>query len=363
MPEGSDAVHTLAEELAHRIVLDSARGRALQGTKGAGTSRWKAFRSLTEAMELWGADGFKHSDEEMVERVDRKLAEAVEEDPEYALAHFNRGILWLRTLRDAETNARARDHLLEAHRLAREQARKESLTTVHVDRRVEGLAALGVARTYSQDRHRFGRMDIETVRKAREAAAEAVGCLPDDPDALYAQAFAFHCTETLEDIEAAIPLYRKIIGKKPGRHPGAHNNLGYIYMVAGQHLRERGGGEKARKYWARAEKEMRLTLKHSDPRSRTIEFAHANLGNLYRLQGRYEDAESHYLQALGPNPESSRYTNGLNEYALLLLESGRREEGMEFHRRAMATIRDPGQREKLKRDVAPFLQEEPPDTP
>lgn len=355
VPEEKGGVDALTEELAYRIVLDTARGRVLDNSKSAGTRSWKALKSLTEAMQLWTVPGFKHSEPGHVEEVDNKLEEAISHDPDYALAHFNRGILWLRTIRDASTNARAREHFQEAGRLAKDRVEVDLVNPSYVDRRVEGLAALGVARTYSQDRHRFGRIDEETVKKARQAAGEAVHCLPGDPDALYAQAFAFHCTETLEDIRPAAEIYRKIIGNKHGKYPGVHNNLGYIRMVGGEHLRDMGYEEKAMEWWKLAEEQMLLTLKVSDSRSRTIEFAHANLGNLYRLQGRHEDSEREYLKALGPEPEKSQYTNGLNEYARLLLEMGRADEGYKFHRLAMATIDDPDSHRKLKGDIAPFL--------
>jgi tetratricopeptide (TPR) repeat protein len=363
VPEGKGGVEALTEELAYRIVLDTARGRVLDNSRSAGTKNWRALRSLTEAMQRWTVSGFKHSDPEHVEAVDQKLEEAISHDPDYALAHFNRGILWLRTIRDAATNARAREHFLEAGRLAKGQVEVDLEHPNFVDRRVEGLAALGVARTYSQDRHRFGRTDDETVKKARQAAGEAVHCLPGDPDAMYAQAFAFHCTETLEDIRPAAEIYRKIIGNKHGKFPGVHNNLGYIQMVGGEHLRNLGYEDKAREWWKQAEEQMLLTIRVSDPRSRTIEFSHANLGNLYRLQGRYREAEREYLKALGPDPEKSQYTNGLNEFARLLLEMGRVEEGNRFHRLALATTDDPASLQKLETDIAPLLGTEEPREP
>ena len=357
VPDGKGAVSALTEELAYRIVLDTARLGDLDETRSAGTRSWEAFRGLTMAMRIWIGPEFRHADPEQVEEVDRALAEAIDHDPGYALAHFNRGILWLRTIRDASTNAKARDHFLKAAELAEEQAKAASLEKWNVDRRVEGLAALGVARTYSQDHHRFGKESEETVKLAREAASRAVLCLPGDPDALYAQAFAWHCTETLEDIRAGIEIYEKIIGNKPGRYPGVHNNLGYILMVGGEQLREIGYESECRAWWERAEKEMRLTLKSSDPRSRTTEFARANLGNLYRLQGRFEESEREYLAALGGNPEASGYTNGLNELARLYLETGRHDEGRRMHGLALATTDDADQHRKLREDVHPYLAE------
>ncbi len=360
VPEGKDAVSSLTEKLAYRIVLDTARLSVLDDSRSAGTRNWEAFRSLTEAMQLWNRSGFRHSDAAMVEAVDKKLGKAIEHDEGYSLAHFNLGILWLRTVRNAATNAKARSHFLDAGRIAKEQALSASRNKWNVDRRVEGLAALGVARTYSQDRHRFGRLDDEIVGKAREAASLAVSLLPGDPDALYALAFAWHCTETLEDIRAGIEIYKKIIGNKPGRHASVHNNLGYILMVGGKQLRDMGYQDDTEEWWEKAEKEMYLTLKVLDPRSRTVDFAHANLGNLFRLKGRYEESEDEYMKALGPEPETSSYTNGLNELARLYLEMGRTEQGRRFHQLALATTDDPDHRRKLGEDVAGFGGAAPP---
>lgn len=230
---------------------------------------------------------------------------------------------------------RARGHLERARRLAREQAAAASREKVFVDRTVEGLAALGIARTHSQDRHRFGRIDPATVDKAREAASEAVALLDRSPASLYALAFAWHCTETLEDILRGRRLYEEIVRREPDRHPAVRNNLGYILMVGGERLRDRGREEEARAWWAEAEREIRRTLRISGPGRPTRRFSLANLGNLHRLRGPTDEAERAYLAALGPEPERSTYTDGLNELARLYAETGRRGDPAE------AGARDP----------------------
>ncbi|HKK07975.1 MAG TPA: hypothetical protein VKA44_03750, partial [Gemmatimonadota bacterium] len=101
----------VVEELAYRIVLDASRLRVLDESRGAGTRSWRAFRALTEAMRLWTSPDFRPDDPASVARVDARLAEALEHDPDYALASYDRGILHLLTFRDAESNARARAHL------------------------------------------------------------------------------------------------------------------------------------------------------------------------------------------------------------------------------------------------------------
>lgn len=348
VPEGPDALGAMAEELAYRIALDTARIGVLDGSRSTGTKDWRAFRALTRAMEVWNRPTFRPDDPKDEEKVAAGLTEAIELDPAYALALLNRGVLRLLTFRDAATNRRAREDFLEAERLAREQADAAARTRVRVSRRVEGLAALGIARTLSQDRHRFGRPDAETVGPARIAAERAVTLLGRSAEALYALAFAWHCTETLEDIREGRKIYEEIIAREPRKHPAVHNNLGYVLMVGGERLRALGQEKEAQRWWREAEREMRLTLRISDARRRTTAFSHANLGNLHRLRGRYQEAEEEYRKALAPDPERSTYTNGLNELACLYVEMGREADADKFHGLALASTEDPGHRVKLR---------------
>lgn len=348
VPDGRDAARDLAEELGYRIVLDTARIGILDDSRSAGTGDWRAFRALTWAMERWNAPSFSLDDPAAVESVLGKLSEAIDLDPDYALAWLNRGVLQLLTFRNAETNRRAREDFLTAERLAREQADEAAKTRARVSRRVEGMAALGIARTLSQDRHRFGRPDPETVAPARQAAERAVTLLGRSPEALYALAFAWHCTETLEDIREGRRIYKEIIAREPRKHPAVHNNLGYILMVGGEHLRALGQEKEAEKWWRDAEREMRLTLRISDPQRRTTAFSHANLGNLLRLRGRFQEAEAEYRKSLAPDPQQSTYTNGLNELACLYQEMGRGKEAKEYHALALASTDDAGHQKKLR---------------
>ena len=352
VPEAKDSSEALAEELAYRIVLDTARIGVLDASQSAGTSNWQAFRALTRAMEIWNRPDFDLDDPEMVEAVAGTLSEAIEADPDYALAWLNRGVLRLLTFRDADTNRQAREDFLQAEALAREKADAEAQTRPVVSRRVEGMAALGLSRTLSQDRHRFGRPDEETVAPARSAAERAVTLLGRSPEALYALAFAWHCTETLGDIRVGREIYEEIIALEPRKHPAVHNNLGYILMVGGEHLRALGQEEEAERWWGEAEGEMRITLRISDTKRRTTPFTHANLGNLYRLRRSFAKAEGEYLEALTPDPETSTYTNGLNELACLYAEMGREEDAARYHELALRSAGDPDHEEKLRQAMS-----------
>lgn len=346
-PREAAGLDSVIDELAYRIALDTARLGVLDASRSAGTRSWQAFRALTEAMTLWNADDFRLEDDGKVAAVEAKLEEAIRLDPGYALAHYNRGNLLLVTYRDAATNARAREHFKRARELAVRQADTAATEKVFVDRRLEGLANLGISRTLSQDRHRFGHEDPEVLADARRTASQAVSVLGETTPALYALAFAWHCTETLEDIREGRRIYERIVQREPARHRAVHNNLGFILMVGGERLRALGRDAEAAEWWEEAERHMAITLRISGPQSRTREFTHANLGNLYRLQERYAESEAEYLKALGPEPHRSWYINGMNELACLYRDMGRTDEARRLHDAALAAAGDGAHRARL----------------
>lgn len=214
-PERRAAVKECADELACRIVLDTARlGVLAQSEKkrlgstgsgerprSAGTRTWKAFRAMTEALRIWNSPDFEVTDDDQISRVDARLEEAIAHDDGYALAHYNRGTLHCLRFKNAATNAMARSHFERAYELTQEQATEASEGGRTVDYRIEGLAALGLARTYSQDRHRYGRLDEQTVAAARRWANEAIKAMGEVPPALLR------------------PSLRVALHRDPGGHP------------------------------------------------------------------------------------------------------------------------------------------------
>ena len=335
-----DGVDEAVEELAHRIAMDTGRLGVLQeqekkkgrkgrrgaerthGPRSTGTRDWRAFKALTEAMALWNHPEYSPTNKAEVDAVDTKLAEATEHDPGYALALYNRGTLHLTTFSNPAANDRALQYFEEALVAAIDQARDASQVKVQVDHRVRGMAHLGIARACSQARHRYGRMDESLVQRAREAADEATVYLNDSHESLYAKAFAWHCTETYEDIRVGREVYEQIIEEAPREYSSVHNNLGYILVKGGEHLMKRGQEKKAQEWWKAAEEQLKITIELERHTGRW-EFAYANLGDLYRLQKRFQEGEEEYLKALAPDPRKSTYTNGLNELALLYRDWGR----------------------------------------
>jgi tetratricopeptide (TPR) repeat protein len=372
----------VAQELAYRIVLDTSRGDLFRKGTNVGTTKWQALRAHTEALSIWQAKGFEIDKAEDVERVDAKLSESIEHDPEYPLAYYNRGTLVYMTFRSAQSNEQARKYFLKAAQIARaanKGARKEGRFE---DRRVEGLAWVGVSRCYSQDYHRYGRTEQEVVNEARDAAKKALNLLGRDARSLYASAFAWHCTETLEDIRKGRPLYEEIlakeIGKLPviynnvgqglliqvgmllglsGKYPVVHNNLGYILMVGGELLKADGKDREAQDWWKQAQRHMEMTIKADRPRTRLTDFAYANLGNLHRLRANYEQAIEAYRQALGGDPDHSKYTDGLNELARVYFDEGKEpQNALKYHSLALYSTEDRDHRLKLMGQAIDILR-------
>ena len=90
-------------------------------------------------------------------------------------------------------------------------------------------------------------------------------------------------------------------------------------------------------------------------------YTHANLGNLYRVRGNYDKALEYYMEALDHEPETSDYTNGLNELARLYFDQGDLTKGFESHRLALRTLSEPTEDEdhqklKLMREVNDILK-------
>ena len=315
---------------------------------GLQTRNWEALKAHTEALRLWGGPGFKNKTSDDLKKVGSKLKESCHYDADYALAHYNLGVLTYLPKGNPGANEEARDHFLKATELA-----KKSNNT-----RTEGLAWIGVSKCYSQDVHRFGRTDTDMAAKARKAAAEAEDLLPGDPGALHAYAFAWHCTDDLRDIKRARPIYEDIIKEYPDKYANVYNNLGYILMVGGELLQaEENSKAEAEDWWKQAECHMKKTLSLDAKGTVVHRYALANLGNLHRLRGNFEEALIFYLKALDDNPN---YTEGLNELARLYFDQDDMIQGLRYHKRALRTLKKPTtdedhQKLKLMREVKDIL--------
>lgn len=391
-------------EVTYELLISAARG--IGGAERPGTKEWKALRALTQALEAWSRT--EDLPDEIADEVEAKLTEALSADPDYPLAHYNRGVFCYREKEGAEANEEAKRHFIVARDAARRRLHEEqSRVAGRADTRLLGLASIGVARTYCQDVHRFGHLQYvpdEQSRpedpgapapwmEARRAAADAVLHLPNDPQAKYAEAFAWHCTvsdgltvDELEarkrDIEEGKERYESVVSvrrfpgwrKRAAKYAVLHNNLGYILMMGGQVLVDEAAyadeqrsttvaaerRREAEKWYTKAKRHMETTIEVAPSDAYLKAYAYANLGNLQRLRGQPAEAERSYEAAIeewsrvrGLHPSDAGpdvYVDGLAERARLFVQAGdRAEDALADHHEALTAAQSPQHRFKIAR--------------
>ncbi len=235
-----------------------------------------------------------------------------------------------------------------------------------------GLCLTGMALAYSQLYHRFGMESEDVVTSGRTTAEMAVDITrrrlmrPGLPPvvwrnasegyalALYAEAFATHMTQREEDVRESIPLYEEAIARLEDAGlpvPAVlYNNLGYQHMTL-EGLKEPGPDATKRYEKARALFEQSVTVFPD------LHFGWANLGNVDRLLRNPAAAESSYRQALEICARTgTRYPQGWNELACVLLQLGKRnDEALESHRMALAATDSLSVRARLRAEYAESL--------
>jgi tetratricopeptide (TPR) repeat protein len=220
-----------------------------------------------------------------------RYEQSVAREPGYRLAHYNLAIL-LYNRYTAADNRRTIEHLRSA---AESQ-----------DQRLRALALAALALAYCQQVHRFGDASSPWGYWADEASATAVTLAPDLEQSHCARGFA---QQMLERYEEALESYQ-ITVTLPGETPEerrvksfALNNMAYIHMTVYEDLDE-------------AESLFRAAL-DAAPHNK---MAHANLGEIYRRQERYEDALKDFARALEIDP---RYINATNETGMVYVAMAR----------------------------------------
>ena len=403
---GPDALDEATIEVTYELLLSAATGAGIGRSERPGTRSWRALRALTEGLEAWSRTD--DLPDHLADEVEAKLLEALKHDPGYPLAHYNRGAFFYREKRGAAANEEAKKHFLVARDMARQRLQLEQgLVAGRADTRLVGLASIGVARTYCQDVHRYGHLNYNQDQlqqaeqsgeappwmEARKAAAEAVLHLPGDPQAVYAEAFAWHCTVSdgltedelatrKRDIDEGRKRYESVVSARrlPGwqrraaKYAVLHNNLGYVLMMGGEvradearRANERGSNRVAlqkrrvaEKWWTKAEDHMRITITVSAPDVYLKAYSLANLGNLQRLRGQLDDGEGSYdsaieewasVRALHPSDAGPAvYVDGLAERARLFVQAGdRAADALSDHRLALSSAQSPQHRFKIAR--------------
>lgn len=373
----------VAHRMAYRIIFDVLRDPSLFDGVLVGTVNREAFYFHSLGLVKWY--DYRPDNALMFDEIDGLFASSLEHDPLYALAHYNRGVLYYELGRGEKSNKQALQYFERAIKVAERVRQDELGLRKHIQsclvassdispksdtvdqiviglnqsaKRVKGLSLIGVSRCYSQEVHRYG-ADASLSQFAREAAAHAEKVLGNTPAVLYAKAFAWHCTENLSDIRTGADYYRQIIQEYPRKFATVHLNLGYILMVGAEQLDTLGSEslEEAKAWYAEAEGHSKVAAEISRDGSRIKKYALANLGNISRLRGAYADARSNYQQAVDSDSE---YINGIAEYSWVFVEERNFAEALYWHKRALETaIQNSGEAHviKIRKDFARKLFE------
>ena len=332
--------------------------RALNEIDPRDGAPWSARAYVVHALRRWDAGG-RAADAECR----RALIAAQGDDPLGPVVNYALGALAYNEY-DADLMRASIDYFTVANASAG-----------RLGEAMEGLVALcltGMALAYSQLYHRFGIESEDMVTSGRTTAEMAVdtarrrlmrpGLTPvvrrnaseGYALAIYAQAFATHMTQREEDVRESIPLYEDAIATLEGAGlpvPAVlYNNLGYQHMTL-EGLKEPGPDATRRYERARALFEQSVTV-YPD-----LHFGWANLGNVDRLLRNPAAAEDSYRQALEICARiGTRYPQGWNELACVLLQLGKRDdEANESHRKALAATDSASVRARLRAEYAESL--------
>jgi tetratricopeptide (TPR) repeat protein len=238
-------------------------------------------------------------------------------EPDYHLAHYNLGAL-LYGRYTATDNAQAIEHVRYASGTLQPALRAMALSVL--------------ARTYCQQTWRYGHEEEPWLSLAEEASYKAVLIGEALKETWLARGFALQARKQSRE---AIEAYQRVIAL-PGDSSAdriltsiALNNVGFIHMTMFRDFDE-------------AEKLFRRALEFN----RQNKMPHANLGEIYKRQTRYDDALNELRRAVTIDP---RYVNGHNEMGMVFLamardvpDAARRAECLkqarECHERAVALV-------------------------
>jgi uncharacterized protein YjbI with pentapeptide repeats/tetratricopeptide (TPR) repeat protein len=344
---------------AHPSVLEELAARVLDAVDPRDGAPWRVRAHLVRAIRRWDAGG-----PTALAECRRELEFAIAGDPRGPAVNYALGALAYNQY-EAEPTRRAVTHLAVAYSAA---GRLDSSMVG-----LSGLVLCGLALTHCQLYHRFGEETADVLATSRTAARMAVAtatarrrrvdrrraprrlrraALEGFALAKYAEAFAQHITGTREDAAAAIPLYREAIGVLEGAglpvRAVLYNNLGFQHMVVAGRFERGSDVESYRMAGEMFDRALRVNPE--------LHFVWANLGNMHRLRGQWNDAERCYLKALEITKRlGTAYPQGHNELAQVLAEAGRAAEATESHGQALDTADSPTLRARFRAEYGRSL--------
>jgi tetratricopeptide (TPR) repeat protein len=218
--------------------------------------------------------------------------QALDRDPDYYLAHYNIGALLY-----ARYTAPDNESAIEHFRLAAKSSESHW--------RALALAALTMA--LSQQVHRFGYAKEPSTTQADDASSRALRIEPNLHEVCFARGWAYQSAEKTSD---AISWYSKVVdiplSKDPVRKTEqkriksfAETNKGWLLMTIYHDL-------------TAAEECFRSALSHN----KHNQMSYANLGDLYKRQGKFDLAIQEYEKAIDQEPH---YLNAFNELGMVYI--------------------------------------------
>lgn len=289
---------------------------------------WSAYSGLLEGFAhqlTYSRTGNVVEREMAIERYRKGVAA----EPDYHLARFN-----LATLLYNRYTAADNDEAIENLRVA----------SAATDPVLRALALAQLSRAYCQQVHRYGHPREPWISQADEASAMAVQLAPAFEEIWLARAFA---RQLQGDLQEALAAYQRVVelpgesGEERRMKSFAENNAGYIYL---NHLGDLD----------QAERHLQRALEFANYNKMTF----ANLGELQKRRGRYQEALEAYRRALELDP---RYVNAVNETAMVYVamaakdaadardkRGARLRSAREWHERAVALVPEGQHRQRAE---------------
>jgi tetratricopeptide (TPR) repeat protein len=295
--------------------------------------------NLTKETESWAAwvafqNGYtehisfvREGDRSHRDRAIAYYSNCVGIDPRFARAHYNLGNL----LYD--------QYLLTANR---EAIKHFLIASDSPNRTVRALACAGLTMAYAQNVHRFQLDPSVWIDRANSASKTAISLEPDLEETAFARAWSLQISDRVADAIMAYEAVVSLRGESPSElqiKSFALNNEAWLY------LHKLGDLNKAEALLQRALKNPNKNI-------------FANLGEVRRRQGRFQEALEMYRNATELDP---MYANGINETGIVFLSMAhearrnakeRKEliaHAYDLHIEALRVVKDKAEKVRLRR--------------
>ena len=332
----------------------------LTGEKDTGIFAEESFHDFRKAFREWPDGIFSDVEKKKFEKVKQHLLNALKTDPNSPLINYHLGII------DYYYYNYYGEEVIPLHYFQKAEQSSGNIS------RLNYLSLVGICRCYCQDYHRHGVNSEKVQKKAIGAAESALDKInkeahqfPQDLSrAYYCIAFANHIDESKSGIEKGIENYQKAINVYYGNfsinidsnkklsfqhidslkaNPSltvVYNNLGYILMA--YHGRFNYVQEAKEYLYLACEIEKKAVSSDHN-----YYFAYANLGNIQRLRGEFDDAIFRYENTIELN---EKYISGYAELAWVYKQTGEKEKAQKYLNQALELAPNKNRQTKIKKE-------------